>query len=328
MPSKRQRSSSNKAKEDNVKVRRVIIDSDEEDEPMAEQLSGSVTEENLKQIINNEDDEVVSEMDVYLLPVEGSNMFDSDDRPNGNIVNLNRLQFPQQHINWLEKIFNSEKCQAFYKAQVKHLRLNFGEEEQIFEERKRGASKPGSGGIADLLRPKSEFLTPSTSNVSVDNKNSGEVFIGEGFSQHEVVSHAVGLFKEGKLFLFPIEKTYEMRRPLTGTIEKETSKVTTQKESTSTSSQKNSNSSGSNLAPLRVRYTRAENDFQRRRREQSSFYKQKLVEQDVWLPLSINKSKISEIYKGEIDKISKSENKNNSINKEQTEISSKDLLLL
>lgn len=62
MPSKRQRSSSNKAKEDNVKVRRVIIDSDEEDEPMAEQLSGSVTEENLKQIINNEDDEVVSEV--------------------------------------------------------------------------------------------------------------------------------------------------------------------------------------------------------------------------------------------------------------------------
>ena len=92
-------------------------------------------------------------MDVYLLPVEGSSSFDSDDCPNGNIVNLNRLQFPQQHVNWLEKIFNSDKCQAHYKAQVKHLRLRFGEEEQIFEENRRGiAAKGSSGGIADLLR--------------------------------------------------------------------------------------------------------------------------------------------------------------------------------
>lgn len=94
-------------------------------------------------------------MDVYLLPVEGSRSFDSDDQSNGNIVSLNRLQFPQQHTNWLERIFNSEKCQAYYKAQVKHLRLRFGEEEQIFDESRGGIvsnSKGGSGGIADLLR--------------------------------------------------------------------------------------------------------------------------------------------------------------------------------
>uniref|UniRef100_A0A1I8AWW0 Uncharacterized protein n=1 Tax=Meloidogyne hapla TaxID=6305 RepID=A0A1I8AWW0_MELHA len=208
MPQKRQRQSSDKGKE-SVKIRRVIIDSDEEeDETVVEQVPVDVVENiKQKQLDTSELDEVVSEMDVYLLPVEGNNSFDSsDDRPNGNIVNLNRLQFSQQHINWLEKIFNSEKCQAHYKAQVKHLRLRFGEEEQIFEENKRGIisnSKGVSGGIADLLRPKSELVdvNSSTSNTSVDGKNSGEVFIGEGFSQHEIVSHTVGLFKEGLKFI-------------------------------------------------------------------------------------------------------------------------------
>uniref|UniRef100_A0A915MG03 ANK_REP_REGION domain-containing protein n=1 Tax=Meloidogyne javanica TaxID=6303 RepID=A0A915MG03_MELJA len=314
-----------------LKIRRVIIDSDEEEnETVAEQAPNDVTE-NIKQLNTNEIDEIVSEMDVYLLPVEGSRSFDSDDQSNGNIVSLNRLQFPQQHTNWLERIFNSEKCQAYYKAQVKHLRLRFGEEEQIFDESRGGIvsnSKGGSGGIADLLRPKSE-LNPSTSNTNVDGKSSGEVFMGEGFSQHEIISHAVGLFKEGKLFLLPVEKTYEMRRPLAGTIEKEASKAATQKEASS--SQKiSSASSGSNLAPLRVKYTRAENDVQRRRREQSSFYKQKLVEQDVWLPLSINKSKATEIYREEIDQIilkSGDKNECNSI-EEQKDISSKSLLLI
>uniref|UniRef100_A0A1I8AWB9 Uncharacterized protein n=1 Tax=Meloidogyne hapla TaxID=6305 RepID=A0A1I8AWB9_MELHA len=117
-----------------------------------------------------------------------------------------------------------------------------------------------------------------------------------------------------------------MRRPLAGTIEKEATKAASQKES-ATSSQKISSSSGPNLAPLRVKYTRAENDFQRRRREQSSFYKQKLVEQDIWLPLSINKSKAKEIYKEEIDKILKSEDNNNCNLIEEKEISSKNLLL-
>uniref|UniRef100_A0A914MCX3 Uncharacterized protein n=1 Tax=Meloidogyne incognita TaxID=6306 RepID=A0A914MCX3_MELIC len=331
MPQKRQRQSSDKGKDTNVKVRRVIIDSDEEEnETVAEQAPNDVNE-NIKQLNTNEIDEIVSEMDVYLLPVEGSRSFDSDDQSNGNIVSLNRLQFPQQHTNWLERIFNSEKCQAYYKSQVKHLRLRFGEEEQIFDEGRGGIvsnSKGGSGGIADLLRPKSE-LNPSTSNTNVDGKSSGEVFMGEGFSQHEIISHAVGIFKEGKLFLLPVEKTYEMRRPLAGTIEKEASKAATQKEASS--SQKiSSASSGSNLAPLRVKYTRAENDVQRRRREQSSFYKQKLVEQDVWLPLSINKSKATEIYREEIDQIIlKSGDKNgcNSI-EEQKDISSKSLLLI
>lgn len=43
----------------------------------------------------------------------------------------------------------------------------------------------------------------------------------------------------------------------------------------------------SSAAPLRVRFARAENDLQRRRREQSAFYKQKLVEQDQWIPLRV-----------------------------------------
>uniref|UniRef100_A0A915MNY2 Uncharacterized protein n=1 Tax=Meloidogyne javanica TaxID=6303 RepID=A0A915MNY2_MELJA len=126
MPQKRQRQSSDKGKDTNVKVRRVIIDSDEEEnETVAEQAPNDVNE-NIKQLNTNEIDEIVSE--------------------------------------------------AYYKSQVKHLRLRFGEEEQIFDEGRGGIvsnSKGGSGGIADLLRPKSE-LNPSTSNTNVDGKSSGE----------------------------------------------------------------------------------------------------------------------------------------------------------
>jgi len=62
MPQKRQRQSSDKGKDTNVKVRRVIIDSDEEEnETVAEQAPNDVNE-NIKQLNTNEIDEIVSEV--------------------------------------------------------------------------------------------------------------------------------------------------------------------------------------------------------------------------------------------------------------------------
>lgn len=59
-----------------------------------------------------------------------------------------------------------------------------------------------------------------------------------------------------------------------------------QKASISTSS----SPSTSSQVPLRVRFARAENDFQKRRREQSALYKQKQVEQDQWIPLRVEQA--------------------------------------
>jgi hypothetical protein len=63
MPLKRKKSS-NKEKESNVKVRRVIIDSDEEDDETLGKMPVVTDNENLKQqqLTTNEMDEVVSEV--------------------------------------------------------------------------------------------------------------------------------------------------------------------------------------------------------------------------------------------------------------------------
>lgn len=90
-----------------------------------------------------------------------------------------------------------------------------------------------------------------------------------------------------------------------------------QKASISTSS----SPSTSSQVPLRVRFARAENDFQKRRREQSALYKQKQVEQDQWIPLRVEQAvccspfleyihflqKITKLYKQEIGQVTAGE---------------------
>lgn len=320
------------------KVRRVVIDSDSEDEEEQKTLrkpkelhvqngtAALVNGEAKTDIVDGDDDEVVAEFDVFMLPSG------ADDNAGGS--GINRLQFPQQHQTWLSRLFDDKqigaaKWQAQYKTQVRHLKLRFGEPEQhqpmdIVDGRQKMSAN--SGGIADLLRASSSSSTslqgPESSGQSSSSgtkvgKGVAEVFTGEGFSQHGMFSHTVGFFKHGKLFLLPIDKTYEMRKPLAGSSERENTKApATQKASTalgafrgglaptgvvtSSSSGSQSNNSSSNLLPLRIRFARPENELQRRRREQSAFYKQKLVEQDQWLPLRVQQSKVTELYKHEI----------------------------
>ncbi|KAL3092296.1 hypothetical protein niasHT_028174 [Heterodera trifolii] len=274
-------------------------------------------------------------------------------------VSINRLQFPQQQPNVLRRRFNGalpgrgnaqdgeeeeedeeeqrtdrmgRKFFAQYKAQVKHLRLGFGSDFE--EEAMASAVMPtfaGGGGIAELPTknhtPSSSTLfspPPSASASSSAVKGgsdltSDEMFTGEGFSQQGLLNYAVGFFKKGRLFLLPVDKTFEMRKPLRGTIEREsTARNTALKPSSSVSSTSTrsvaadsapsgtasaSSSSAAVAAPLRIRFARAENDLQRRRREQSSFYKQKLVEQDQWIPLKVEHRDLLEMYEKDINKV-------------------------
>jgi hypothetical protein len=100
---------------------------------------------------------------------------------------------------------------------------------------------------------------------------------------------------------------------------------------------KPSSSSAPNLAPLRIRFARAENEFQKRRREQSALFKQKLVQQDPWIPLRIEQAKLPDLYRKEIAQIAAKEAEIGAAQKEashseqqqqqQKPISIKDLLL-
>ena len=93
--------------------------------------------------------------------------------------------------------------------------------------------------------------------------------------------------------MLPIDKTYEMRKPLGGAAEKETAKGkgshlhNVPKLITSASAQQKVSPSPGGQVPLRVRYARPDSDIQKRRREQSALFKQKQVDQDQWIPLRV-----------------------------------------
>lgn len=45
-------------------------------------------------------------------------------------------------------------------------------------------------------------------------------------------------------------------------------------------------------SPIRVRFLRAETEKQKKRREESSLHRSKLIEQDPWIPLEIHSQKV------------------------------------
>uniref|UniRef100_A0A183CE39 ANK_REP_REGION domain-containing protein n=1 Tax=Globodera pallida TaxID=36090 RepID=A0A183CE39_GLOPA len=337
------------------KSRKVVIDASSDEEVGVEDMTAADERHrhrngDAKALLTEtgEEDEIVSEVGIYLLPLAPADAANSASANNGNpsSVCINRLQFPQQHPSMLRRHFNrplherdqdedgddddddgvnKKKCYAQYKAQVKHLRLGFGSDGEEEMAVPPGSSfRAGGGGIAELLKkqnnsspalfspPRQPPPSASTSSCSARSAPSAaEMFTGEGFSQHGLLNYAVGFFKEGRLFLLPVDKTYEMRKPLSGTIERE-ALATALKASASSSSVSlrstadsvtASTSSSVAAAPLRIRFERAENDLQKRRREQSSFYKQKLVEQDQWIPLKLEHKNLVNMYERDVNQV-------------------------
>ncbi|CEF69664.1 DNA-directed RNA polymerase III subunit Rpc5 family-containing protein [Strongyloides ratti] len=158
---------------------------------------------------------------------------------------LYRVQFPKANLPL-------QKCDARHKRNVGILEINFDP--------------------TDLY----EFI----------EVNDRETFVYKGVknNDHRVMNHAVSCFKDGKMFLLPLDGIYEMKRlikseeqlnaaAVNNTIQDDTKELNT----------------------VRVKFARSETEAQKRRKEESSLYKQQQAEKDPWVIMNVkttNKSSI------------------------------------
>uniref|UniRef100_A0A7E5A197 Transcription initiation factor TFIID subunit 7 n=1 Tax=Panagrellus redivivus TaxID=6233 RepID=A0A7E5A197_PANRE len=98
-------------------------------------------------------------------------------------------------------------------------------------------------------------------------------FAGRATSDTAVLNHALGFIDNGKAYFVEVDDAYYMRRKLPGTSSGEG-------RSDDASPKKAS-------SPVRVRFARAETDAQRKRREQSSYFKTQQAEQEPWKTVDI-----------------------------------------
>ncbi|KAI1717221.1 sin-like protein conserved region domain-containing protein [Ditylenchus destructor] len=182
-------------------------------------------------------------------------------------TSINRLQFQQAPYRLRSNVkkIGEKSCSIRYKQNVKQLQMAF--------------SREGSAEIDAKVKVSSRF-----------DMETADLYAGEGHSGNQYLNHVVGSFNKDALFLLPLDKTYEMRRIMKGRsqVKSPVSHITDSIDSAIT-------------APIRVRFARVESDVQRLRREQSSLYSQRLIEKDIWLPLDVKSSKLSEIYQKEIE---------------------------
>lgn len=194
---------------------------------------------------------------------------------------LNRLQFNQSRYWMRERIaLKNYRCEARYKAKVRHIQVSFPKIESATDRPDKDSS--GIEGRAVTVT-----CSPPT-RINKSSAESEEVFSGEGFSQNEV-NHALGFFRKDRLFLLPIHTTFDMKRMLSDKREKP--KIV-QNDKWSRRSVLSPNYPF--ISPLRIRFAQMESDLQRRRREQSSYYKQKLINQDQWIPLKVTRTCVAD----------------------------------
>jgi uncharacterized protein YkuJ len=159
-----------------------------------------------------------------------------------------------------EKTSKLDNCTAQYKQNVKQLEVDYNDDNE--------------NGIGFHLA----------------SSSSSESYHGDGFAQLGVLNHAIGFIKDNKLFLLPIHQTYDMKRKMVNKAkEAERSKQMIDEEKMDTGIQA--------PAPVRVKFARHETEWQKKRREQSSLHKQRMAEQDPWIPLEVEKKDPREVYK-------------------------------
>jgi len=120
--------------------------------------------------------------------------------------------------------------------------------------------------------------------ISGETHKGAEVFRGEGYSQPELVNYALGFMRNEKLFLLPVDQTFEMD------FQKEP-KHSNASLGPSTSQQINTHQTP---LPIRIRFARLESDANRRRREQSSLYKHNMARRDPWKRLKVQRAELPE----------------------------------
>ncbi|KAI6226279.1 DNA-directed RNA polymerase III subunit Rpc5 family-containing protein [Aphelenchoides fujianensis] len=114
-------------------------------------------------------------------------------------------------------------------------------------------------------------------------------YTGESFTKNDdTLRESVGFFQQGRFFLMPLNDSYVMQRKLLRPTDFD-----------ELSEQNRIADDALQLLPrptipqvVRVRYARQETEFQRRRREQSAYYRAMLFEQDPWVDCKVRREDV------------------------------------
>ncbi|KAI6215465.1 hypothetical protein M3Y94_00388000 [Aphelenchoides besseyi] len=123
-----------------------------------------------------------------------------------------------------------------------------------------------------------------------DGLYNGECYTKTG----DAMRDCVGFFKNGTLYLLPINDAYGLRRQLVRSTENnraEQSKI--DDENLERNAPKTSQ-------VVRTSFARTETDWQKRRREQSAHYRAMLIEQDSWIDCNVQKRNVESLLANEI----------------------------
>ncbi|CAD5213674.1 unnamed protein product [Bursaphelenchus xylophilus] len=253
---------------------RKIVEEDEEEMEIDEQPSASAAsapqetpkinhEQDLEPKINGEVKEV-------------KNHINEDDETVVSEIPLILLR-PSENQTVDRLLFNHprpaslENCTAKHKSKVKHVEITY---------------------------------TSKTDDRFSDKKNvfDGQYFGESTASSNQLETHACAFYHDGKMYLVPIQNTYDMQRRVFS--QKEQNEVEKAKLDDEKLAQLNAPSVAN---PVRIRFARQETEWQKKRREQSSNYRQQLIDQDPWINLQVRKDQPVLAFSEQIQKAETSE---------------------
>ncbi|CAD5209895.1 unnamed protein product [Bursaphelenchus okinawaensis] len=163
-----------------------------------------------------------------------------------------------------------ENCTAKHKAKVKHVELAYNSSTSKF------------GNNKDVF--------------------DGQYFGESSASASQLEKHACAFYHDGKMYLVPIQNTYDMQR-----------RVYSKKSKDDVEKAKLDDAKLAQLnAPVvantvRVKFARQETEWQKKRREQSSNYRQQLIDQDPWLDLKVKKGEAVDVFENQIEQAKNNE---------------------
>ncbi|VDO41136.1 unnamed protein product [Onchocerca flexuosa] len=177
---------------------------------------------------------------------------------------LYRIQYPIRKVN----PFGYGAVKARYKKNVKMLEMRLPVDKL--------SSSFDKGRAEHLALISGTSAGPSAAdNFRIMDE---EMYVGRSFGNDAPVHYAVGFFKNQCLYVCPLNGTFDMKRSISYLNGQGKDDISDSEEE----------GSSKNPSPIRVRFKRPETERQKKRREQSSAHRSRLIEQDPWTPLNIN----------------------------------------
>ncbi|CAG9535898.1 unnamed protein product [Cercopithifilaria johnstoni] len=206
-----------------------------------------------------ESDDIITEIDVIL-------------SRNPGCSELYRIQYPIRKVN----PFGCGVTKARYKKNVKMLEIRLP-----VDKLSSSFDKGRAEHLALISGTNTE--TSATDNFRIMDE---EVYVGRSFGNDGPVHYAAGFFKNQCLYICPLNGTFDMKRSISYLNGQGKNRTTKTSEDDMSDSEEQGSSK--NPSPIHVRFKRPETERQKKRREQSSAHRSRLIEQDPWTPLNIN----------------------------------------